>query len=256
MARLCWVCAELLSALLLSTPLPAQTTSSPSDQPRFHIKSHGPFADVRRVLPPRVLPQVELNAYLDEVNLAITGPWQQPSLQFAIDANLARGASLSVDGRMSLPAVLLRQMRSEAELAALLAHLQVHRGGEENPAEPHCILVRSPRPSSRSSAEAENNANRRALATLKAAGYEPEALLDLLSRVSYENPDWSVTLRSEDLLSLRLAIEQEEPPRSGSRVDSSAFDAFQHQLADALGEREPTGPSLSTFLPMTSRRVY
>jgi hypothetical protein len=50
---------------------------------------------------------------------------------------------------------------------------------------------------------------------LKAAGYDPEGLLDLFSKLAYEHPAWAQAIDSEDLLNQRSAIEGEEPPPGG-----------------------------------------
>ncbi|MGA2588552.1 MAG: hypothetical protein ABSH32_01430, partial [Bryobacteraceae bacterium] len=82
----------------------------------------------------------------------------------------------------------------------------------------------------------EQRANAQALGYLKAAGYDPEGLLDLFSKLAYEHPAWAQAIVSEDLLSQRSAIESEEPPPGGYRVNTSEFSEQQDNLLVILGQ--------------------
>ena len=94
--------------------------------------------------------------------------------------------------------------------------------------------------------EPERQATAAAISDLKAAGYEPSAILDLLSKLVYEHPVWAKALPSEELLNFRAALETETPPTAGYRIDSSEFMQQHAKLVTALGHaaRKMRPPSL------------
>jgi predicted Zn-dependent protease len=85
-----------------------------------------------------------------------------------------------------------------------------------------------------------------AVSYLKRAGYDPTSLLSLLSKFSYEHPGWARAIASEDLLKLRVRLENDAIPPAGYRLDSSAFVQVHAMAATMLGRRRgrSTNPSL------------
>ena len=94
--------------------------------------------------------------------------------------------------------------------------------------------------------EPERQATAAAIGDLKAAGYEPSAILDLLSKLVYEHPVWAKAIPPEDLLSFRATLETEPPPTTGYVIDSSEFMQQHSKIVTALGHatRKMRPPSL------------
>ena len=72
---------------------------------------------------------------------------------------------------------------------------------------------------------------------LKAAGYDPAAVLDILSKLAYEHPAWAKAIVPDDLLSFRVELEGEAVPPGGYRIGSSEFAAAHTLLENALARR-------------------
>ena len=155
-----------------------------------------------------------------------------------LEIRLTRSARLyaAVTGAAQyLSAGLAKRPGNEMELAGLLAHQLAHRQGATSPP---CVLSPFPAPEgTERRREEEQRASRQALTFLKAAGYDPAGLLDLFSKLAYEHPAWAQAIVVEDLLSLRSAIEIEEPPPAGYRVNTSEFVEQRDNLLAILGER-------------------
>jgi hypothetical protein len=137
---------------------------------------------------------------------------------------------------------LLEHVSSEAELAGLLAH---ELGHELNPRATtekfqQCALAAGYLPVRRKLRESELLATQRAIGYMKASRYDPSALLDLFSKISYENHLWSKAIVVEDLLTLRVALEAESEPVGGYAIDGSEFVRFQAKLAALMGHSSPT----------------
>jgi len=140
-------------------------------------------------------------------------------------------AFLLPQGVLYISVGLLERVSSEGELAGLLAHELAHEnpklaGGRFQ----QCALAAGYLPVERSPRESERLATQRAIGYLKASGYDPSAMLDLFSQVSYEYQKWSKAIVSEDLLKLRVALEAEAEPVDGYVVDDSEFAKFRAKL--------------------------
>jgi predicted Zn-dependent protease len=140
-------------------------------------------------------------------------------------------AFLLPQGVLYISAGLLERVSSEGELAGLLAHELAHEnpklaGGRFQ----QCALAAGYLPVQRSPRESERLATQRAIGYMKASGYDPSAMLDLFSQVSYENQKWSKAIASEDLLRLRVALEAEAEPVDGYVIDDSEFAKFRARL--------------------------
>ena len=137
---------------------------------------------------------------------------------------------------------LLEHASSEAELAGLLAHELGHASSPKATTEQfqQCALAVGYLPVERNPRESERLATQRAIGYMKAAGYDPSAMLDLLSQISYENWRWSKAIVAGDLLSQRVALEAEAEPVEGYAIDSSEFTRFHTKLASLLRHSAPT----------------
>jgi predicted Zn-dependent protease len=140
-------------------------------------------------------------------------------------------AFLLPQGVLYISVGLLERVSSESELAGLLAHELAHEnpkltGGRFQ----QCALAAGYLPVQRSPRESERLATQRAIGYMKASGYDPSAMLDLFSQVSYEYQKWSKAIASEDLLRLRVALEAEAEPVDGYVIDDSEFAKFRANL--------------------------
>jgi len=163
-----------------------------------------------------------------------------------VTRGLDRYARLMPQGTLYISATLLTRVENEAELAGLFAHLAGHAAASASAAQgnggdpvfswPDCILAAqlSPVKPAEEHREAERSATAFATQTLRAAGYDPTAVLDLLSKLAYENPAWAKAIAPHDLLDLRLTLEAQAPPRAGYVVDSSAFALAKTRVAQAM----------------------
>ncbi len=181
-----------------------------------------------------------------------------------LELRLTRNPKLSAfvlpNGVLYLSSGLLDQMKSEAELAGLLAHEMAHGPWQTvSPNQtsatiplyvPPCVLSAQtvwPAGWTKERREPERQATATAVKTLQAAGYDPEALLELLSKLSYNHPVWSKTIVSDDLLDLRATVENEVPPAAGYLIDGSEFLQMRATLATIVGPepRRTPPPSLT-----------
>jgi len=167
----------------------------------------------------------------------------------AIEVRITRGsdwyASLLPQRVLYISGSLLERIENEAELAGLLAHELAHLQRTIAPAQsqvllPLCVLASQVMPTAWSEGrrESEESATAAAVSTLRNAGYEPSAVLDLFSKLAYERPAWAKAISPEDLLTLRASLEAEIPPASGYRIDSSEFMRQHARVAAALGHAD------------------
>ncbi len=142
-------------------------------------------------------------------------------------------ASLLPQGVLYISVGLLERVSSEAELLGLLAHELGHQLNPNSTAGPlqQCALGVKYLPVQRNPREAERRATQRAIGYMKAARYDPLALLDVLSQIAYENQRWSKSVVAEDLLSFRVALEGEAEPVDGYVTDDSEFAKFRSHLS-------------------------
>jgi len=188
----------------------------------------------------------------NQIALAIGGK----PLEVRVTRGTDRYAFFFPHGVLYLSGSLLERIESEAELAGLLAHQLAHartdrvvvapRQGIEVRL-PKCVLA-SPFTLRRSDEmhESERQATAAAIRDLKAAGYEPSAILDLLSKLGHEHLVWAKAIPSEDLLNFRVMLETETLPATGYVIDTSEFMQQQARIVMALGHaaRKMRPPSL------------
>jgi hypothetical protein len=194
----------------------------------------------------------------NRIALAIGGK----SLEVRVTRGSDRYASLLPHGVLYLSGSLLERIENEAELAGLLAHQLAHARMDSIAAAPRqglevrlpkCVLA-SPFTLGRSDEmrELELQATEAAITGLKAARYEPSAILDLLSKLVYEHPVWAKVIPSEELLNFRTALETDALPAKGYVIDSSEFMKQHAKLMTVLGHapRKMRAPSL---MPLRNR---
>lgn len=173
---------------------------------------------------PSVQPAVNDDNYVQRIEDRIAAALGGNALKVTIAKDREWYARMTAQ-TLVLSAGFASRIENEAELAGLLAHQRAHMTtmtpcvlGETNPA--------------RNRRESERRATAAALGTLERGGYDPSALLDLLSKLSYERSAWSSAIDPEDLLSLRNELERHPIPPEGYRLDSSAFVIFHAQMAN------------------------
>jgi hypothetical protein len=153
-------------------------------------------------------------------------------------------ASLLPNRELYISGALLERVENEAELAGLLAHELAHESVTRfqvpvnvPASRPTCVLA-SRGVSVRwteEQREAEMEATKTAINILKVVGYEPNAVLDLLSKLAYEHPAWAKAIVPDDLLNLRAVLEPDVPPEDGYLIDSSNFVRQHRKLSADLG---------------------
>jgi len=177
--------------------------------------------------------------YLERIVSRMAGAAGEKPFKIRITRGADRYAYLMPHGVLYISGALLERVETEAELAGLFAHQLAHvhappapaQGSGGNPAWtwPECILASQLAPVkwAEDRRESERLATESAVQTLRAAGYDPTAVLDVLSRLAYENPAWGKAIVADDLLDLRVTLDADIPPKTGYLVDSSAF-ALEH----------------------------
>jgi beta-barrel assembly-enhancing protease len=204
------------------------------------------------------LDDAPLRAYVQRIFTRVGDAVGRKSLEIRITASPDEYVELLPSGALYVSSGLLERIDNEAELAGLFAHELAHGSGlvtRQNPGAsiplitPACILA-SPRgvfmPATYR--DAEIRATNSAIGNLKLAGYDPSAVLDLLSKLSYEHPAWSKAIVADDLLTIRATIEAEAVPPAGYQIDSSEFTEQHARLVQALAQAKKTprpmfGPS-------------
>jgi predicted Zn-dependent protease len=188
----------------------------------------------------------------NQIALAVGGK----PLEVRVTRGTDRYAFLLPHDVLYLSGSLLERIENEAELAGLLAHQLAHARVDRTATAPRqglevrlpkCVLA-SPFTLAWSDdmREAEQQATLAAISDLKAAGYEPSAILDLLSKLVYDHPAWAKAIPPQDLLNFRATLENETPPGIGYVIDSSEFVQQRAKLVTALGHaaRKQRPPSL------------
>ena len=179
------------------------------------------------------------------------------SMEVRITASSEIYAYLLPHGVLYVSAGFLERLENEAELAGLLAHQLAHVREPVVPTQggatirvflPACVLSSQNVPYRQSDGRRtiELDATKFAVQTLKVAGYDPPAVLDLLSKLAYEHPVWAKAIVPDDLLDLRATIESDLLPERGYLVDSSGFVRQHSKILVALGHapRKTRAPSL------------
>jgi predicted Zn-dependent protease len=134
------------------------------------------------------------------------------------------------DRRLYLSIGLLGRVSSEGELAGLLSHELAHASPKLGVEFQQCALAAGYLPVQSNPRASEVLATQRAIDYMKASGFDPSAMLDVFSKVSYENQRWSKAIVAEDLLKLRVALEAEPEPSGGYAIDGSEFAKFHAKL--------------------------
>jgi predicted Zn-dependent protease len=129
---------------------------------------------------------------------------------------------------------LLERISSEGELAGLLSHELAHANPKLGVEFQQCALAAGYLPVQRNPRVTEGLATQRAIGYMKASGFDPSAMLDVFSKIAYENQRWSKAIVAEDLLKLRVALEAEPEPASGYATDSAEFAKFHAEVAGLL----------------------
>jgi hypothetical protein len=188
--------------------------------------------------------------YLQHIENRVAAAAGQKPLEIRVTRSSEEYATVLANSVQYLSAGLVKRLESEMELAGLLAHQLAHRPLDVS----SCVLSPFGLPGGNGQArDREQQATSQALGYLKAAGYDPTGLLDLFSKLAYEHPAWSQAIVPEDLLSLRSAIECEEPPPGGYRVSTNEFSEQHDNLRMLLGAATRR-PSLLSSQPILTRR--
>lgn len=186
-----------------------------------------------------------VSSYVQEAadRLALAAGGKAPEIRLTRSSELY--AHLLPHGVLYISKGLFARLESEAELAGLLAHQLAHMHGPLQVAQPRasitipmpvCVLASPVFPSGRR--EAEQLATREAIRTLRLAGYDPLAVLDVFLKLAHETPLWAMAV---------VPQERDDPPEAGYRTDSSEF---KNQRATVTGEAKDA----SVYRPAPSLR--
>jgi len=183
--------------------------------------------------------------------LARATNYKEPQVQ--VPYGSAFYARLTSQNVLYISAALLERIDSEAELAGLVAHQLAH---ERSPRPPElvCVLAAPFGKWGEAQRGAERAATESALPVMKTLGYDPAALLDLLSKLAYEHPAWGKEIVAEDLLRLRVGMENEPMPDAGYRIDSSAYLKQRAIFLESMGHLpSQLAPSMLRRAPPEAR---
>jgi predicted Zn-dependent protease len=163
------------------------------------------------------------------------------TMEVRITRSSYRYANLLPDGVLYISGGLIESLANEAELAGLLAHQLAHQqpvvvapNGRQTISLtlPRCELA-SPIRLSQFQREPERRATLDAIQTLRIAGYDPAAMLDLFSR----------------LLNLRASFSDDTPPQGGYLLDSSLFVQARSNVEAAIDPVAAKTPPRLGFAP-------
>jgi predicted Zn-dependent protease len=254
-ARLVWI-AVLSVVCSPVRPLSGQSAPAPQSEPQIH-KEWALGKQTVQDLDSRDgrIDNPALIQYLQRIENRLAAAAGQKAPEIRLTGSSQEYATVLANGVQYLSAGLAKRLENEMELAGLLAHQLAHRQvvGIPTYVTP-CVL--SPFGISDEFGPARNReqeATVQALSYLKTAGYDPTGLLDLFSKLAYEHPAWDQAIVSEDLLSLRGAIESEEPPSGGYRVSTSEFSEQHERLFMILSANGMSSHQLSSG-PVLTRR--
>jgi predicted Zn-dependent protease len=191
----------------------------------------------------------QMLGYLQQLTDSLSNSAALDSLRVRVTRSTGQYAAVSPKRVLYISAGLLRSIDDEAELSGLIAHKLAHLVLVQQGAASDSSCALDPPPSSswpQDMRDRERQSTALAVSYLKRAGYDPTSLLSLLSKFSYEHPGWARAIASEDLLKLRVRLENDAIPPAGYRLDSSAFVQVHAMAATMLGRRRgrSTNPSL------------
>ena len=175
-----------------------------------------------------------------------------------IESKNARAAAFP-GGFLYVSSGLIGRVESEAELAGVLAHEIAHLA-----AQPELPLVfrggwagvcgrftEKTVPASMQDTVRgfESEADNLAVGYLRAAGYDPLAMIEFFNKFRYDNPRLAQADSVDELLALRSYVEKNLPPDPGYIVTTTAFNTIHARF---VPKTKP--PSLSEGQVVTLRR--
>lgn len=177
--------------------------------------------------------------YLQRIENRITLAIGAKPFEVRLTRSSDQYASLLPNGVLYISGGLFERIENEAELAGFLSHQLAHIEQKTTEArQPACILA-SQVGRSEEKRDLELQATAAAIKHLRAAGYEPSAVLDLFSKLAYEHPVWAKAILPEHLLNLRVTLATDTPPSAGYLIDSSEFIQQHAKLLAVLGHSSP-----------------
>jgi hypothetical protein len=181
--------------------------------------------------------------YLQRIENTVAGAIGAQPLEVRLTRSSDQYASRLPNRVLYISGGLLERIENEAELAGLLAHALAHDPAQTD----RCVLAsRLAPPAPEEARERERHATTVSTGYLKASGYDPAGVLDLFSKLAYENPVWAKAILPEDLLELRTRMEADAMPPGGYRVESSQFRRMHTLLDVARGHAAAKNPSPSS----------
>jgi predicted Zn-dependent protease len=231
---------EVLLLAALATALAAQAPSADSKEAALGAQMSAEIAKGATLIP-----DPYVRAYVSELAAKLAGRNLLLTLQITdSDRGRTHEPIWLPGGYMFISADLIRAARSESELAGMLSHALAHevandprRIAETSPAEIPIYLgnmpdeALAPRGYTARVRPFELEADASAARMMLAAGYDPVALLDYLSRIEPRD--------NERMDALTKAIAELALPSEPVVVDSSGFRKIQERLAKTARLRRP-----------------
>jgi predicted Zn-dependent protease len=183
-----------------------------------------------------VITDPAVHAYLQHLEDRLAGAMGLKPARVRVTRSPVLYIQLLPNNVLFISGALLGRIESEAELAGLLAHELAHSRVVRSPV---CVLGSQTLSWDAATRETERMATNDAIQTLRTIGYDPSALLELLSKLAYEHPVWARAIVPEDLLSLRAGLENDMPPQAGYLMNSSEFVELQARVSAALAVGVP-----------------
>jgi predicted Zn-dependent protease len=184
--------------------------------------------------------------YLSQIESRLASSAGRKFVDIRVTQSRMQYVALLPNRVLYISAGLLAYVQNEMELAGLIAHELAHANQAvallaRSPVVygPQCVVTQgkaAPLGWLSTMREKEAGATATATSYMKAAGYDPSGVLDLLSKLAYEHPDWSQAIVPDDLLRVRAEIESGTTPAGGFIIDSSSFRQMQAALAAISGQ--------------------
>ncbi len=199
----------------------------------------------------KILSDSTVTAYVVHLaeNLAQHAGMQTQLESRVLDSSEVRAVAFP-GGFLYLSSGLIAQAETEAELAGVLAHLMAHlslRHAARQQSGTPLMFIGSwkgcctrfagdnqvPISLMSSLRSLETEADNAAIRYLRAARYDPLAMIEFFNKLRYEKPQLAQTWTADDLLALRSYVEESLPPDPQYIVNTAAFDRMRERVTPA-----------------------
>jgi predicted Zn-dependent protease len=199
----------------------------------------------------KILSDSTVSAYVAHLaeNLAPHAGMQTQLESRVLDSSEVRAVAFP-GGSLYVTSGLIARTETEAELAGVLAHLMAHlslRHAVRQQSGTSLMFIGSwngsctrfagdtqvPMSSLSSLRDLETEADNAGIRYLRAAGYDPLAMIEFFNKLRYDKPRLAQTWTADDLLALRSYVEDSMPPDPQYIVNTGAFDRIRERVTPA-----------------------